>query len=175
MKDVSHFIQITRVETQEHFLFNLYEFRFFRNSKLRSAMPLAIPRLADPFVIVAYVLLGEIAFFRKTRFFVMLKEHVAGTLILDEKSDSLYVHSLAVAPEMRRYGIATFALNYAEKLAETLGKERLELAVLKKNYPALRLYRKLGFVKKQERRLSFVLYKKLQRGDSHSPFSVRKS
>jgi ribosomal protein S18 acetylase RimI-like enzyme len=161
MKDVSRFLQIKPVKKREHFLFNLYEFRFFRNSEQRSAMPLAIPRVLDPFATVAYTLLAEIAFFRKTCYFFMQERHVVGVLALSEKPGSLYINSLAVASEVRRCGIAMFALNYAEKVARKLRKERLELSVLKKNAPALKLYNKLGFVKKEERKWSLVLNKRI--------------
>ena len=124
-------------------------------------MPFAIPRLLDPLAVLAYVFLAEIAFFRKKRYFIKLKEHVVGVIVLSEKLDSLYVNSLAIAPEIRRHGVATHILSHIEKLSEGLGKRRLELSVLKKNTPAVRLYNEFGFIKEEEKKWSFILNKNL--------------
>jgi ribosomal protein S18 acetylase RimI-like enzyme len=161
MKDIRRSLQIKPVGRFEHFSFNLYEFNFFKKSEWRSALPFRSPRLLDPFVALAYVLLAEVTFFRKKRYFVKLNEHVAGVLVLQEKLDSLSISSLAVAPETRRRGIATYILSYAERLSKGLGKEWLELSVLKKNTPALRLYNEFEFVKKEEKKWSFILSKKV--------------
>ena len=78
-------------------------------------------------------------------------------LAVHEEAEALFVSSLAVVPQRRRLGIATSVLIYAEKLAKKLGKERLELSVLRGNIPAQKLYERCGFVRKQEKRWSIVL------------------
>lgn len=89
------------------------------------------------------------------------KQHVVGLFVLREKHGALHISSLAVAPEFRKFGIATYILSYAEKLARRLNKERLELSVLKINAAAQSLYAKFGFVKKEEKKWSYVLSKKI--------------
>lgn len=49
-----------------------------------------------------------------------LKEYLAETLVVQEESNTLYINSLAVAPEFRRLGIATYILNYVERLAKRI-------------------------------------------------------
>lgn len=123
---------------------------FFGNSR-----PLAL------LTAVPYILGCELVFFRKERFFVKLKEQVIGIFVLREQCDVLFVSSLAVAPEYRRYGVATYILTHCAKLANELGKKWLELTVLKQNSPALRLYEKSGFVNKEDRKRSLVLKKRI--------------
>lgn len=82
-----------------------------------------------------------------------LRNHVVGLLILNEKPSALQITSLAVAPEFRRLGIASYILSYAGGIAEKLDKEFIELSVLK-NFPAQRLYRKSGFLQKEGKEAS---------------------
>ena len=118
-------------------------------------------RILAPIVEVPYVLSCEIIFFRKKRFFVKLREHVAGIFIVREKVESLYINSLAVAPQYRRSGLGRFILDFAAKLGKRLGKKWLELSVLKTNDPARRLYAKAGFRMFEERKRSLTLRKRL--------------
>jgi ribosomal protein S18 acetylase RimI-like enzyme len=69
----------------------------------------------------------------------------------------VFVSVLACHPFYRRIGIASFALDHTVILARKLGKTSLELAVLKMNKPALKLYNKFGFRLKVEKRRSYVL------------------
>jgi ribosomal protein S18 acetylase RimI-like enzyme len=73
----------------------------------------------------------------------------------------LYISSLAVSPDCRRVGIATYALNQAAAIASKFCKEALELAVLKKNTPAVGLYERRGYRVEEEKRRSFILRKKI--------------
>jgi ribosomal protein S18 acetylase RimI-like enzyme len=75
----------------------------------------------------------------------------------------LYISSLAVSPDCRRIGIATYALNRAAAIARKLGKEAIELAVLKRNIPAVRLYERHGYRTEEERRRSFILRKQIKK------------
>jgi ribosomal protein S18 acetylase RimI-like enzyme len=103
------------------------------------------------------MLIAEIIFFRGWRYFVELEGHIVGVLAVHEEAEALFVCSLAVSPERRRLGIAACVLIHAEKLARKLSKKRLELSVLRGNIPAQKLYERFGFVRKQQKRWSFVL------------------
>lgn len=151
---------IEPVNKLEHLSLNLYEFRFFNNSEQGTAMPFGNFRLV-PLVAVPYVLAAEVIFFRNWRFFVKLRDRVVGLLILGEEPNALLISSLAVAPEARRFGIASLILNYAEGIAKKLDKEYLVLSVLKKNLAAQNLYRKRGFCLKEERKRTLILAKKI--------------
>ena len=109
-----------------------------------------------------YILSMELILFKARRYFVMLGKNVVGVVAFHEKPDSLLVASLGVAKEYRRLGVATYVLRYAEKLAVRLGKEWLELTVLKRNTPARRLYVKSGFSEVKERRWSFIMKKQVR-------------
>jgi ribosomal protein S18 acetylase RimI-like enzyme len=88
-----------------------------------------------------------------------LGKNVIGVVVFREKPGSLLVASLGVAKEYRRLGVATYVLRRAEKLAIQLGKQWLELTVLKGNTPAQRLYVKSGFSAVKEKRMSFIMKK----------------
>ena len=92
----------------------------------------------------------------------MLKQHIVGMLVINEKPETLYINSLAVVAEYRKHGIAAYILKQANWMAELLNKNWLELSVSKLNVPALRLYRKSGFTKEKDKRWSFILRKKTQ-------------
>lgn len=144
-----------------HLLFNLLEFNFFNNSERGSAMPFGKSRLLASLIVVPYVVFCEVIFFRGRRYLMKLNEHAAGTLVVHEESDALYIRSLAVAPEFRRLGVATYILNCVETWAKKMGKKGVELSVLKSNFPAQKLYRKFGFLQKREKKRSFVLVKRV--------------
>lgn len=142
--------------------FNLCNFNFFRKSERGKAM-LFFGNSGQLTMLVAvpYILGCELAFFREERYFVKLKNQVVGVFVLREKSDALYVASLGVALEYRKHGIATFILSHCTQVARRLGKEWLELTVLKTNSPARQLYEKFGFSDKEERKWSFVMRKRI--------------
>ncbi len=157
MKSVHQFLRVRYVRKTEHLYFNLLNFLFFKKGEQGQALFFGSPKLLSHLAAVPYILALEIVFFRKKRYFVRLGEHIAGMFVLREKSEALHISSLAVAPKYRRFGVATYILYYANKLARRLSKEWLELGVSKANAPALRLYKKFGFAKKEERKWSLVL------------------
>lgn len=161
MHDFVRLLQIAPVRRTEHLLFNLLEFRFFRNSERGVALPFGGLRFLFRFAWAPYVLAAEVIFFRTHQFFFKVRENVVGLVALREESDCLFIVSLGVAKEFRRLGVATLALRYAERLAARLGREWLELSVLKKNVPAQRLYAKVGFTLKKVGRWSFILKKRV--------------
>jgi ribosomal protein S18 acetylase RimI-like enzyme len=154
-------LEMRPVKTREHFLFNLLNFLYFRRADgvrfLMEGGPFAI------FVVIPYVALSEIYFFKQLRYFIVLEHRVVGVLALLEKTRTLYISSLAVSPDCRRIGIATYALNHAAAIARKLCKEALELAVLKKNTPAVRLYERRGYRVEEEKRRSYILRKQIMK------------
>lgn len=150
-------IRFKPIRSREHLFFNFLEFRFFGQGETGSLLFFGSTRALHPLVVIPYILIAEIIFFRGWRYFVRLEGHVVGVLAVHEEAEALFVSSLAVVPQRRRLGIATSVLIYAEKLAKRLGKERLELSVLRGNIPAQKLYERCGFVRKQEKRWSIVL------------------
>ena len=154
-------LRIVPVRRSEHFFFNLLEFRFFRDSERGAAMPFGDHQFLYSLVTVPYVLVAELIFFRTERHFIRSGTTVAGVVAFRGEPDSLFIASLGVAKECRRFGIATYILRYAERLAVRLGKKWLELSVLKGNAPAQRLYVKLGFFAVKERHWSFIMRKQV--------------
>jgi ribosomal protein S18 acetylase RimI-like enzyme len=152
-------LEIRPVRTREHFLFNFLNFLYFRRADgvrfLMEGGPFGI------FVVIPYVALSEVYFFKQWRYFIVLGHRVVGVLALRDDIRTLYISSLAVSPDCRRIGIATYALNHAAAIACKLCKEALELAVLKKNIPAVRLYERRGYRVEEEKRRSFLLRKQI--------------
>jgi ribosomal protein S18 acetylase RimI-like enzyme len=66
-------------------------------------------------------------------------------LRLDAGSGEAYLYSLLVAPDHRRKGYASAALDAVARLARAAGCARLALNVFAHNAAAQALYRKLGF------------------------------
>lgn len=59
--------------------------------------------------------------------------------------DIAWISMLAVLPSMKRKGIGTFAIEYAEKYLADLGKKTIRIRTTQDNLPALALYRKCGY------------------------------
>lgn len=162
-----HSLEIRPVRMRERFLSNFLTFMYFRRTDgVNFPMVSGLPGLI---VVIPYVALSHVFFnFTKRRertkylfYFIVLEHRVVGVLDLREEIRTLYIYILTVSPDYRRIGIATYALNQAEAIANRLRKEALELAVLKKNTPALRLYMRHGYSIKEEKRRSFILRKQI--------------
>jgi ribosomal protein S18 acetylase RimI-like enzyme len=115
------------------------------------------------FVVIPYVVFSEVYFFKQWRYFIVLERRIVGVLALREEIRTLYISSLAVSPDRRRIGIATYALDQAAMIASKLRKEALELAVLKKNTPAIRLYERHDYRVEEEKKRSFILRKQIMK------------
>jgi ribosomal protein S18 acetylase RimI-like enzyme len=159
-------VELKRVRIREHFLGNFLTFLYFRRAEgVSFPMVSGFPGLI---VVIPYLAFSEMIFFIKWRtrakhlfYFIVLKQRVVGVLDLREEIRTLYINNLAVSPDYRRIGIATYALNQAAAIGNKLCKEALELAVHKKNTPALRLYEQHGYSIKEEKRRSFILRKQI--------------
>ena len=150
---VNQLLNIRTVKRKEHFLFNLLCFLYFR----RSAAHALETRPIGAFIIIPYVFFAELYFFQSLRYFVTAGQRIVGLVAFQEKTDTIFISVLASHPFYRRMGIASFVLNHAVMLARKLGKTSLELAVLKMNKPALKLYNEFGFHVKGEKRRSYIL------------------
>lgn len=122
-------------------------------------MPFGRANIVSDLFVIPYVLLAEAIFFRAERFYIKMKEHVVGVIVLREKPDHLDIASLGVAAEYRHSGIATCALRFAEEAAARLCKKGLQLSVLKRNLPAQRLYFKFGFSPAKRMQWSLIMRK----------------
>jgi ribosomal protein S18 acetylase RimI-like enzyme len=85
-----------------------------------------------------------------------------GVLAVKEEDNALFISSLAVSPDYRRKGIASYTLSFSQALAKSRRRNIVELLVLKRNLPALGLYLKHGFQVEKEKRRSLVLRKALK-------------
>lgn len=68
-----------------------------------------------------------------------------------EKTDELNVSRVAVLKKYQNHGFATKLINFVEDIARS-SKMNMSLEVSKNNYPAIRLYTKLGFQLRRERK-----------------------
>lgn len=123
MRDIRRFLQVNPVKRNEHFSFNLFNFYFFKNSEGGNRLFFESPQLLSPLTVIPYVLAMEVILSGGKRYFVKLKNLMVGIFVVREKPDVLYVSSLAVAPEFRKLGVATYILDHAHKFAKQLGKE----------------------------------------------------
>jgi ribosomal protein S18 acetylase RimI-like enzyme len=162
MKSIFQSLQVKAVGRLEHIRFNLLHFYFFRGAKGENLLFRSL-YVFSWLTVAPYVLAWEMHahIFRKKRFFVIIEKQVAGVLAVQEKPEVLHITDLAVAHQFRRHGVATYIIHYANKQAMLLDKKWLELSVLKKNVPALRFYRKVGFFEKVEQKQSFIMIRKI--------------
>ena len=145
VKNITDSLKIEPLDKLRHLTFNFLEFRYFWDSENGKAIFLGNPRLLKPLIIVPYMLTLEVYNFRTKRYFIKFKNKIIAQFGLRLRHDTLIVSSLAVSPECRRHSIGLFILNWTENLARHTKTEWLELAVLKRNTPAQRLYQKFGF------------------------------
>jgi GNAT superfamily N-acetyltransferase len=161
--EILDILRVEPVSLRHRLRFNLCDFTYFSSSENGIAMPFGNSRILATLIAVPYVLACEAIFFRKNRLFFKLGKRVAGILALAQEPNRLYISTVAVAPELRRLGIASFILNYAETVAEKISKPYLELSVLKKNLPARKLYQKHSFKVKKEKRRTYLMAKNVDR------------
>jgi GNAT superfamily N-acetyltransferase len=76
---------------------------------------------------------------------------VLGTVAAVAKDGSAYIRGMAVLPAARGSGAGTFLLNRAERWAASQGFNRVFLSTTPFLDPAIRLYEKSGFRRKDDR------------------------
>ena len=82
-------------------------------------------------------------------FFVVLdsSDSVAGYTFMEPKRGCGYVMSIAVHPRNRNQGYAELLLEALESECSKNGLKKMKLDVRKENLVAIKLYKKLGFIK----------------------------
>ena len=103
---------------------------------MRVRYPRRVERLADEWTDRSLVIVGDV------------DERVAGYLALAPAPapDAVWVTDLAVDPAFRRQGLGSRLLAEAIGWARARSQSRLFLEMQSKNYPAIRLAQKMGFV-----------------------------
>ena len=161
MTDLRRLLKVEPLGRSQHLLFNLLEFRFFASSERGKALFFGNPRVLMPLITIPYILAAEIAYFRGRHFWVKMGMQKAGVLVLSARHGAVYVDTLAVSPSYRRLGIGLRMLRWIEGVCRQMGEEWLEIATLKTNVPALRLYMGFGFCVFAEKKRSVILRKKV--------------
>lgn len=146
------------VRKSENLYFTILTFIFFRKSEGGNYLIFGSPIPLVPLVMLVYIFWQEIALLRGKRYFVTINENIVGLFAINEKSEARSIEVLAVAPGFRKKGIATLILGVITASAVKSGKE-LELSVFRSNIPAQHLYRKNGFRKKKDKKMSIVMRK----------------
>jgi len=155
---IQQYFSLKPVTRRQHFLFNLLNFLYFRKRDYRKGFSIESSPLFL-FILIPYVVFSEVYFFRHVRYFVTLGQQVIGVFAFEDRTEVLYISNLAVSPNYRKIGVATYILNHAVALAKQLNKSAIELSVNKANLPALKLYKKYGFRKLKEGASSYILRK----------------
>ena len=79
-------------------------------------------------------------------FFVALEdEKLIGYIGVSVVADSCFINNIAVYPEYRRKGVGRALIKMAMLTADAMGTEFISLEVRESNYPAIALYRSMGF------------------------------
>ncbi len=86
-------------------------------------------------------------------FFVAIEEEqVIGYIGVSVVADSCFINNIAVSKQFRRQGVGTALLKIAIMTADAMGTDFISLEVRASNYPAIDLYRKMGFEEMGRRR-----------------------
>ncbi len=79
-------------------------------------------------------------------FFVALEgEKVIGYIGVNVIEDSCFINNIAVYPEYRRQGVGKALIKIASLTADAMGTDFISLEVRESNYPAIAMYKSLGF------------------------------
>ncbi|NPB08848.1 MAG: ribosomal protein S18-alanine N-acetyltransferase [Thermodesulfobacteria bacterium] len=86
-------------------------------------------------------------FFKKGSRIWVIEEagKIRGYVCFWEIADEIHLANIAVSPERRRKGLASFMLRTLVRYAKRRGFRRILLEVRERNLPAQRLYEKFGF------------------------------
>jgi len=74
------------------------------------------------------------------------KKKVVGYVSIDIRKNSIYIADLYIIPKYRKKGIATKFVKHIQNLRKKLNKRYLRVDVRRKDKPAVKLYKKLGFI-----------------------------
>lgn len=158
--DICRKLQFEAVSGIKRLQFLLLEYRFFKDSEGRSALPLSLPWLLLPLSLMVHIAKTRaLTLLRLPCYFVKFKTKIIGLWAIEEHHESLLVASLGVAKDYRRLGIGTCILGHIETIAKHIGKRRLEVDVFRKNIPAQRFYTKYGFTFTRSKRMPCTMRK----------------
>jgi GNAT superfamily N-acetyltransferase len=129
-------------------LFIPAEYRFFRDSEERTgALVINLPWPLCPLSMIIHILESHaLTLLKLPCFYVKLGRETVGLFAYQENQEGILVASLAVRRQYRRLGIGEFLLKQIEQMARQKYKHWLEVAVQRKNSPAIRLYTGFGFI-----------------------------
>jgi len=83
--------------------------------------------------------------FLQTRFILLENGHVAGTLSLDVKPNSVFVYAVGLLEEYRRKGYGSILMKFTEDFAKKRKIDFVNFSVLLDNEAAIGMYNKLGY------------------------------
>lgn len=118
-------------------------FRYTRPGDLPGIMKLEKECFTSPWSVrmITFHILSSAAF----SFSLMSDEELAGYIMGMPDDGSIHITNLAVAPDFRRKGYASFMIGQVKELAWELGIGRIFLEVRENNLAAIALYEKEGF------------------------------
>lgn len=122
---VHRYFRLKPVSRRQHFLFNLLNFLYFRKRDYRKGFSIESNPLFI-FIVIPYIVFSEVYFFGQRRYFVTLEQQIVGVFAVEDRTEALYISSLAVSSFYRRIGVATYLLNYATALAGQLDMSVLD-------------------------------------------------
>ena len=82
---------------------------------------------------------------RQSRFILLDKDKVVGSLSLEKRKHSFFVYAVGVVKEFRRKGYGTVLMNFTEEFARRKNKNFICFSVLLENKPAVDMYEKLKY------------------------------
>ena len=85
-------------------------------------------------------------------FVATVDDRVVGYIGVFVVSDSCFISNIAVLPDYRRQGVGRALMKIAMLTADVMGTEFISLEVRPTNYPAVMLYKSLGFDEMGRRR-----------------------
>jgi ribosomal protein S18 acetylase RimI-like enzyme len=91
--------------------------------------------------------------YNKRTWIILVDGVLRGTMSLIPANDTLYIKSVAVAPEARRRGLGKLMLNHAEHEAKRMKLRYLELTTTHFLSAALQLYENFGFEQRGQKDL----------------------
>lgn len=76
---------------------------------------------------------------------VLLDDRPEAMIAVTDMGDSAFIADIAVSPRLRRKGVGRYLLTNAMKAAGRLKKEKMVLWVSEDNFPAISLYKSMGY------------------------------
>jgi GNAT superfamily N-acetyltransferase len=128
-------------------LFVFIEYRLFKDSEEEgSALALQLPQFLTPFSMLIHIIESHaLTLLKLPCYLAKFDGEIVGVFAYQEYHESLLVASLGVRKQYRRMGMGMCLLKQMEKVARSMHKKYVEVDVLTKNVPAMRLYARSAF------------------------------